>query len=150
MILVLNEWLFHDLLGENGADAFHQTVALVGALQQSADQLIVPTEARWREKAFRLTQRTDLQGRAVSKLFQSLLWDTNRAIWMHREDTLPFEDSPPAQTPPEDVYLVGAYLAGSADLLVTTDDGLFNALAESDSINCQMREAFLASYAAGP
>ena len=146
MILALNEWVFHDLLGENGADACNETVMFLGTLHQSADQLIVPAEARWREKAFRLTQMTDLRGRAVSKLFQNLLWDTARAIWMHPEDTLPFEGSIPDHTPPEDVYLVVAFLAGSADLLVTTDEGLFNALAQDDSINCRMRNDFLAEY----
>ena len=50
MLLVLNEWLFHDLLNENGAVAFRETAEFTIALERSADRLVVPDEPRWLEK----------------------------------------------------------------------------------------------------
>ena len=147
MILVLNEWVFHDLLGENGAPAFEETTAFLVAFQRSNDKLIVPAEVRWREKAFRLMQLSDLRGRAISKLFQSLLRDADRSIWIPPgELEIRYRDRIPDQTPPEDVYLVIAYLSGEADLLVTTDQPLFDALWETDAINCLIRDDFMHAY----
>lgn len=46
MLLVLNEWLFHDLLNENGAAAFQETAEFTIALERSADRLVVPDEPK--------------------------------------------------------------------------------------------------------
>ena len=146
MILALNEWIFHDLLHENGADAFRETAQFLDSLRHSNDRLIVPAESRWREKAFQLMRATDVLGREVSKLLHSLLRNSDRAIWIQADDTQPFVYDVPDQTPDEDIYLVLAYRAGNADVLVTTDHGLFTALAENDGVSCRLRDDFLADY----
>lgn len=51
MILVINEWIFHDLLGENGADKVRETTRFVNKLDRSDDKVVVPLKNRWREKA---------------------------------------------------------------------------------------------------
>ena len=48
--------------------------------------------------------------------------------------------------PDEDVYLVSAYLSANADVLVTADVPLYESLADSDLVTCQMRDDFLADY----
>ena len=48
--------------------------------------------------------------------------------------------------PAEDAYLVEAYLSAGADTLVTTDRGLYEALADSESISCWTRDEFLNGY----
>ena len=150
MILVLNEWVFHDLLRENGAQAFLETSAFLSSFCDSTHRLIVPDEPRWHSKANQLTLLLDAAGRQASKSFHLLLRDIDRAISIHAGDTQSLAASIPDNIPTEDVYLVSAYLAGNADLLVTTDQGLFDALAAEDSINCRMRDDFLAEYLAAP
>ena len=53
MILVINEWIFEDLIGENGQDRFKETAEFVVRLSSSDDKLVMPVEQRWREKANR-------------------------------------------------------------------------------------------------
>ena len=55
MIPVLNEWVFHDLLRENGAQAFLETSAFLSSFCDSEHRLIVPYEPRWHDKANQLT-----------------------------------------------------------------------------------------------
>jgi hypothetical protein len=146
MILVLNEWVFHDLLSENGPDAFRETAAFLVSFIRSGDRMVVPAEKRWREKAFHLMNMSDPRGREVSKRFHSLMRDTRRAIHIKPEDAPSNPQESYARVPPEDVYLVLAYVASGADLLVTTDEGLFQAVAEHDELNCRMRDDFLQWY----
>ena len=148
--LVLNEWVFHDLLRENGTQAFLETSAFLSSFCNSEHKLIVPDESRWHDKANQLTLLLDAAGRQASKSFHLLLRDADRAISIHEDETQPLVTNVPDNIPAEDVYLVLAYLAGKANLLVTTDRVLFNALAADDSINCQMRDHFLASYVLDP
>ena len=42
MILVLNEWVFHDLLFENGDPAFQETARFLVAFGESEDILVIP------------------------------------------------------------------------------------------------------------
>ena len=145
MLLVLNEWVFHDLLGENGGTQFRETARFLYQLRQSDDTLVIPAETRWNEKAFRLMAMQNLAGIAISKLFHNLMRDPHKAV-------IQPPDSPPtpdylSDIPDADVYLVQAYLSAGANLLVTTDTELCAALSRIDAVNCSMRAEFLADYA---
>ena len=54
MILVLNEWVFHDLLRENGVESFKETARFLISFKDSDDRMVYPPEERWKQKAFRL------------------------------------------------------------------------------------------------
>jgi hypothetical protein len=146
MLYVLNEWVFHDLLSENGGDAFMETGRFLFAFNSSGDRLVIPPQRRWNEKAHRLMRMTDPRGRQISQSFHSLLRDSNRAVRPTPEDSPPISQELQEKTPPEDLYLVLAYVATNADLLITTDEKLHSALAQNDEVNCQLRDEFLTSY----
>ena len=108
---VLNEWVFHDLLGENGGDAFKKTAEFLTSFDRSTDKLVIPTEERWTQKAYLLMRMTDVRGRQVSKIFRSLLLNSDRAVRLTPEDLPQIAQELQDQAPPEDLYLVLAYVA---------------------------------------
>ena len=146
MILVLNEWVFHDLLLDNGDAAFQETAKFLIALRESMDILVIPAEERWKRKAFQLMTMSDVRQRQASRLLHSLLLDSNRTIRIQPDENPPIPQDLLDRLPCEDIYLVRAYVAAGADLLVTTDQGLFSAIGDHDDVNCRMREHFLAGY----
>ena len=148
MILVLNEWLFHDLLFENGDPAFQETARFLVAFGESEDILVIPAEERWKRKAFQLMTMSDTRRRVVSRLLRSLMLDADRAIQIQPEEDPPLPQDLLDRLPSEDVYLVLAYVSAGADLLITTDRGLFCAIGEHCNVHCQMRDEFLPGYPA--
>ena len=146
MILVLNEWVFHDLLLDNGDAAFQETAKFLIAFRESEDILVIPAEERWKRKAFQFMTMFDVRQRLVSRLLHGLLWDSDRTIRIPLEANPPIPQDLLDRLPGEDVYLVRAYIAAGADLLITTDQGLFCAVDEHDDVNCRMREQLLAEY----
>ena len=148
MILVLNEWVFHDLLFDNGDLAFQETARFLIAFQESEDVLVIPAEERWRRKAFQLMTMSDTCQRLVSRLLHSLMLDADRTIRIQPEEDPPVPQELLDRLPSEDVYLVLAYVSAGADLLITTDRGLFCAIGQHDDVNCRMREDFLPRYPA--
>ncbi len=146
MILVINEWIFHDLLFDNGADRFRSTAKFVVNLDNSDDRIVMPTEERWRRKAFQLMTAHSPAQRQVSQLFHSLLRNTDRCIRLLPSDIPGNPQDPYDWAPPEDVYLIESCVASGADLLVTTDEELFDKVKEHSDISCQMRDDFLATY----
>ena len=148
MILVLNEWVFHDLLFENGDPAFQETAQFLVAFRKSEDILVIPAEERWNRKAHQLMTMSDTRRRLVSRLLRSLILDADRTIRIQPEEDPPVPQELLDRLPSEDVYLVLAYVSAGADLLITTDRGLFCSIDEHDDVNCRMREDFLPWYAA--
>ena len=148
MILVINEWIFHDLLGENGREAYDATADFLKRLFQSDDWIVMPYEQRWRSKAYQLMNSTMPELRPLSQLFHSLLRDSDRCVIVNLDDIPAVPLGAYDWAPPEDIYLMETYVAAKADLLVTTDETLFDKVAEHGQFNCQMRNGFLAGYGA--
>ena len=146
MILVINEWIFHDLLGDNGPQAFEEAEIFFRKLFQSDDWIVMPSEQRWRGKAFQLMTSPSPGIRQVSQLFHRLLRDSNRCIVLNPEDIPQAPDGEYDWAPSEDIYLIEAFIAANADLLVTTDETLFDRVAEHGQFTCRMRDEFLAVY----
>ena len=147
MILVLNEWIFHDLLGENGPEAREATSNFVKRLFGSTDKIVLPNEQRWKSKAYLLMTSPTPSLRQISQLFHSLLRDSNRCVVLNTEDIPTTPQGAYDWVPAEDVYLIEAFVESNADLLVTTDETLFDRVDEHGGYNCQMRDEFLSSYA---
>ena len=147
MILVLNEWVFHDLLFENDDPAFQETTQFLVAFGESGDILVIPAEERWKRKAFQLMTMSDTRRRVVSRLLHSLMLDADRTIRIQPEADQPVPRELLDRLPSEDVYLVMAYVSAGADLLITTDQKLFCAIGGHDDVNCRMRDDFLPWYA---
>ena len=144
MILVLNEWLFEDLLGRNGSNKQEETRRFLLALETSEDKFVIPSKKRWNDKGYSLMTQRDIRLQMISKLFNSLRLNSDKAIVQVTTPEIP--EALLDQLPKEDVYLVSAYLSAGADLLITTDRGLFDSLADSELVSCQMRDKFLSGY----
>ena len=84
--------------------------------------------------------------RHSSKQFQSILQDSKSTIDSRSLNEVDIPQELLDQVPCEDIYLVSAYLSAGADLLITTDQGLFDSVANSELVSCQMRGEFLSSY----
>jgi predicted nucleic acid-binding protein len=97
-------------------------------------------------KAFDLMTYTDPRRRLFGKMLKSLLFDTNITGIFNENDIAPLSDQLAQQTPAEDHYLVQLYLASDADLLITSDVKLHDALDSVESINVQLRNDFLQEY----
>ena len=140
MIVVLNEWIFHDLLGENGESSQRETAEFLNVLYASRDRLVLPAEPRWMEKAYRLLSMGDATLRNTCRQFHALVLDSRRAIDVRLLEPADVPDRP--AVPEDDRYLVTAYVTANADALVTTDEELCEALVGS----CKLRDEFLDCY----
>ncbi len=146
MILVINEWIFHDLLGENGPQRFRQTAEFVLKLDKSPDIVVMPIEERWRIKANQLWRMANPIEREIGRLLLNLFVDSNRCIRLEPEDIPEKPRNAHSWAPSEDVYLIEAYLAAGADLLVTTDETLNRAISEHRQFTSRLRDEFLSTY----
>ncbi len=118
----------------------------MSALRLSTDRIVVPDESPWTNKAYQMMKLSDPRRKLSSQVLFGLCVDSNRALRVPTEGVEVIPEELLSQLPEEDVYLVSAYLSANAEVLVTTDVSLYEALADSELVECRMRDDFLADY----
>jgi predicted nucleic acid-binding protein len=148
MRLILDEWVWADLSGGNGEEAQRETFRLLQRVFEKCDQLVAVNGSPFLHKYFNLARHVstgDLR-RTIVKVFKAQFLENSEKMHILQAGSLP--DAPPDlehKVKEDDQYLVRAYLAANADLLVTTDNPLMEALSEC-GIRCMNRDTFISSY----
>lgn len=144
---VVDEWLVHDLLGENGEAAREQTFGFLQRLVAICDRIVVARPSPWVEKAYRLMKESNPPTREMSRFLRlTVLQDSRkcRYIDLEGESSLPADLA--AQVPREDLYLVKTYRLADATAIITSDMRLRDALARFPAILVRLRDEFLTEY----
>ena len=154
-LLVINEWIFHDLRGENKADAQQQAGHFLIAFVQSDDKIAVLYGSQWMEQVHEMMEQTGSQinnpyAQKFRRILITLIRTADKCIYRTQED-INAADIPQnaiAVAPPEDLYLVKLYYAAQADMIITTDRKFYDAFASRQDIGVNMilRDDFLADY----
>ena len=149
-LLVINEWLFHDLQGDNEQEAQSETFRFLQAFQQSQDRIAVPYgDNPWMDKLHGLMRHESLHIKNLSRFIGiNIIQDPSKCVYRYQSDieAADIPDDAIAAAPEEDIYLIELYYAAQADLLVTTDHGLHNAFASRDDVEITFRDEFLEGY----
>ena len=146
-LLVINEWLFQDIKGENGQSKRRETARFLTQFAQGRDKFAALNGKPWITKVYELMTHSTPDIRRLSKLVRSLIIDPSKCVILQPDDVT---DAAPqdaiAAAPEEDVYLIQTYYAAGADLLVTTDEGLLDAFESREDVQVVHRDDFLKNY----
>jgi hypothetical protein len=147
--LIINEWLFHDLGGENGREAQERAYEFLLALRDGDDCIAALRPSRWMDKAYALMKVTSPEIRILSKLLHlGILLDSAKCLYVEADnlDDLPVPLA--EEVPGDDAYLFQTALAIGAKVIVTSDKrliGLAGSAPEFD-IQLRLRDEFIAEY----
>ncbi len=146
--LVLDEWLWSDLAGENSTQKQSETFQLLKAIYWKCDRIVTVQGSRFAQKAERFFRHTDVTRRQIARYYRNHFWYNSLKCRILEEDQL--LDLPAqivAKVNRDDHYVVRAYLTAKASVIVTTDIPLKGALAEQ-VIPCKLRDEFVPDYIA--
>ena len=146
-LLVINEWLFQDIKGENGQSKRWETARFLTQFAQGRDKFAALNGKPWMTKAYELMTHSAPDIRRLSKLVRSLIIDPSKCVILQPDNDA---DAAPqdaiAAAPEEDVYLIQTYYAAGADLLISTDTDLLGAFESCQDVHVMHRDAFLDDY----
>jgi len=126
--VVLNEWIFHDLLGENGTVTQRTAAETLVALIEQPFCLSFMESSPWAAKAYGIMTSGDPLVRKLSRLLHTrLLLDPSKCVRVDRTDELPDRREVVDRAPRKDRYLVITYLLSGSQELVTADQPLITA-----------------------
>ncbi len=143
---VFNEWLIHDLSGQNGPERQKAAHEVLVRVRDGEDLIAAGRNTPWMNKAFALMRARRHDVRQLSKLLhRGIIWDSGKCVLVDQSRLEPLPNEEARLLPQKDVYLVQVYRAASADLIVTTDEELLEK-AGNLGIRIAFRDDFLTQY----
>ncbi len=152
--LVLDEWLLHDLRGENSRQAQRETIEFLERLRERCDHIAVLRGSPWMQKAYDLMAQSEVRVRPLSKFLHLAILQDSKKCRFFDPGVLPIEEKLAAKVPADDLYLVECYFAAGAKAIITTDQVLADSVrsVSDTTVNVRLRPEFLSDYmaASGP
>lgn len=145
--LILNEWVIHDLKGDNGEKLQAQTFQFLSQVEAKCDHIILLRGSPWMTKAYQLMKESQPKLRLISKFLQtSFILNPSK----HKTYNLIEVPSLPPELETivshEDAYLIRLAMKVRGSTIITTDEDLVQILSEFPDIKIILRSEFLDSY----
>jgi len=144
--LVIDEWLWADLAGDNSMKAQGEAFAFLEAVFNRCDRIVTVRGSQFEQKAFALWTHHDITRRRIARYYRAHFWyNANKTTLLEESDLQPIPEQIANSIESKDHYLIQAYLTVHAKVIVTTDNPLKDA-ARRNNINCQPRDQFIQAY----
>ena len=140
MRILLDEWVFHDARNENGKELRDLALRFILWLPTTEHQIVVVRDSKWHRKARALSSAGEPAVAKVGKVLNAtILRSDERCLLLNEAECSAFVSLDP-RVPADDQYLIRAYLAGRADIFVTSDLRLRDNLKGAEpTVNVAMR-----------
>jgi len=143
----LNEWILHDLGGDNGQQLQTESFGFLQALIQKPDRIAVLIGSPWVVKAYRLMKHHHPLVLQIGKLLHlSVLLDNDKCLQLTSLDLAPLPDELNVLDLKNDKYLFDLYYSANADLIVTSDMRLIDKVKHVEGVRLVLRDDFLKDY----
>ncbi|OGH57628.1 MAG: hypothetical protein A3G34_13915 [Candidatus Lindowbacteria bacterium RIFCSPLOWO2_12_FULL_62_27] len=148
--LILDEWLWADLLGENGVERQKQASAFLLAIRTICNPIVIVKGSKFERKTFNFWKNAgfDATLRKIAKFYRSEFWSNSvKTIRIEAGQLKPLWGDLQKQVNPDDHYILQAYFTIQKCVIVTTDTRL-KPLLDSKNIDCKYRDEFVSEYLA--
>jgi len=157
MVLILDEWLFHDLGNDNGKERQKETFYFLLKIKERDDKIVLIKNSKHWRKFWSFPERffKNLEIKKKMKVLKnSFFLDSNKTLIIEELDDSHylgdniniFKDMNP-----DDYYLLSAYIKVKDDglnpIIITTDNKLKQTL-EKHQLNIEFRDEFIKNYMA--
>lgn len=142
--VVLNEWLLHDIRGDDGPTGQLRAIEVIERLRAGGAVLCVMSPSPWLKKAYHIWLHTDPTVRDINKaLWLSVLTDSNKTFWLISSEVSPAAKAAAELAPMSDRYLIETAISSAAQVVVTTDQPFIDLFARSTEVSVIHRDSYL-------
>jgi predicted nucleic acid-binding protein len=145
--LVVDEWLWSDLCGDNSEKHQKEALDFLRAVYKKCDKIVTVKGSSFVQKYWDLCKhahRNDYH--SIVKYISANFWyNSKKAELLEESSLVPIPDSMAGLVNPDDHYLIQALLSSEAQTIVTTDVPLRDTLVEN-KLGCILRDEFIPDY----
>ena len=144
--IVVDEWLLHDLQGENGDKNQEDTLRFLVKLLQICDRIVILEDSPFQEKTKALIKRSenDFALRGISQfLHSSFILNASKTLLVGRDEIKPLPQHIAKLVPADDQYLFQTHLKVNGSFILTTDGRWPEALLKKKTLDILIQNPFL-------
>ena len=145
--LILNEWVIHDLYGENGVSRQMETYQFLVRVEGKCDHLVLLRGSPWMTKAYKLMKEPSANLRLISKFLRNtFLFNASKCRIVETNEIPALPSDLQSIVPSDDSYLISLQMLVPKSILVTTDEKLITALSSKPHFVTCLRDEFIKNY----
>ncbi|MCL4557980.1 MAG: hypothetical protein M1491_05020 [Deltaproteobacteria bacterium] len=143
--IIIDEWLWSDLSGENGEQKLKETFLFLDCLYKKCDKVATIRGSKYEEKFFNFCKHSDNISRKIIKYYKDcIFYNSQKYIAAAEEECQQFAEDDLSNVKDDDRYLVKLCFKLHCTF-ITTDKPLLNTL-KAQKIQCEHRDSFLEEY----
>lgn len=144
-LFILDEWIWHDLSGENGEEKRKEAFKFLEYVYEKCDKIATIKASKFEKKFFNFCRQTDLNTRRIANFYKNnILYNSEKYIRVNEDECQKLSEDILSKINPDDQYLVKLYYKLQCPI-ITTDEKLLEIL-RAHQIQCEYRDNFLSSY----
>ena len=149
-LLVIDEWLWADLSGDNEDDKPGSQKEAIGFLQKvfkKCDRFVIVRGSPFANKIYQFFKKAqERRQKEIANFFTAeFLHNSKKSHIIEQAELAVLPEAISRNVKQEDHYLAQAYFAATAKVIITTDGPLKKTLSQNQ-IPCELRDDFLAKY----
>jgi len=142
---IIDEWIWHDLSGENGEEKRRESFKFLHLVFEKCDKIATIKNSKFEKKFFNFSERTDPFSHKIMKFYRNyIFYNSEKYIRLNDEECEQISEDIPSEINQDDHYLVRLYYNLHCPI-ITTDNPLLKVL-ENYQIQCEHRDNFLPHY----
>lgn len=142
---IIDEWLWHDLSGENGEERQCEAIKFLESIYDKCDKIATISQSKFEKKFFDFCKRKDLKSHKIAKFYKNKIFHNSKKYSRVNEQELnEIPGNIISEVNPDDKYLIKLYYKLQS-LIITTDDALLK-ICKRHGIKCEHRDSFLDHY----
>jgi len=143
-IIIIDEWLWADLNGENSETKQEEALKFLETLYKKCDKIVTAKGSKFQKKEWNFSKNSgkDITLRKIARFYFGFIKSNSE-----KYEEVKIEDNKEINLEdinPDDVYLVKIYKKVKAPV-ITTDEKLKKIL-DKNKIPCKLREEFIKKY----
>lgn len=144
-ILILDEWVWADLGGENGKICFEETYEFINSVYKKCDKIATMKGSKFERKFFNLCKRTDINCHTVIRIYKNYIFhNLDKYISLNEEDCQQIPQDILSEVNIDDHYLLKLQYRLQCSI-ITTDNQLLGIL-RKHQIPSDHRDNFIRHY----
>lgn len=146
--IVIDEWIFADLCGENEKEKQGESFSFLVKLVQICDKIVILRDSPFVAKLFDFREKAvtpELRG--ISQyIYTAIYSNSSKAVLVAQDEIRPLPPKLAKLIPRDDGYLFQLHLRVSDSFIVTSDGKLFELVRRKKGIKIFLRDRFVRDY----
>lgn len=144
--LILNEWVWADLAGDNGQTKELETFEFLQKVYAGNDRIVIVNQSPSMTKFWSLCRETQYPKRGYAKYIKNnFVYSSTKCLLLEHQELPVLPEPLNTRVKSDDQYLVRALRSVNGSLLVTTDAPL-KIILDEHKLACQGRNQYLTTY----